>query len=96
MLIASHNLVSCATFIFQTRPDRAFQGKGYGKGALQEVLKYIASKPFGSSKTVLITCNPQNEVAYRLYRQIGFTETGKSDDDELELGITLANARPYH
>ena len=76
--------------------DRAFQGKGYGKGALQEVLKYIASKPFGSSKTILITCNPQNEVAYRLYRQIGFTETGKSDDDELELGITLVNAPPYH
>ena len=76
--------------------DRAVQGKGYGKGALLEVLKYIASKPFGSSKTVLITCNPQNEAAYRLYRQIGFTETGKSDDDELELGITLVNSLPYH
>ena len=69
--------------------DSDFQGNGYGKGALQEVLKYIASKPFGNSKTVLMTCNPQNEVAYRLYRQIGFTETGRSDDDELELGITL-------
>ena len=43
--------------------DSAFQGKGYGKAALQEVLKYIASKPFGSSGTVLLTCNPQNEVA---------------------------------
>ena len=69
--------------------DSDFQGNGYGKGALQEVLKYIASKPFGNSKTVLMTCNPPNEVAYRLYRQIGFTETGRSDDDELELGITL-------
>ena len=45
--------------------DRAFQKRGYGTSALQEVLKYIASKPFGSSKTILITCNPQNEVAYR-------------------------------
>ena len=69
--------------------DCTFQGNGYGKSALQEVLKYIATKPFGSSKTVLITCNPQNEVAYRLYRQIGFTETGRSDEDELELGMTL-------
>ena len=43
--------------------DRAFQKRGYGKSALQEVLKYIASKPFGSSKTILITCNPQNEGA---------------------------------
>ena len=69
--------------------DRAFQKRGYGKSALQEVLKYIASKPFGSSKTILITCNPQNEVAYRLYRKLGFTETGRSDDDEIELGMTL-------
>lgn len=69
--------------------DCAFQRNGYGKSALLEVLKYIASKPFGNSKTVLMTCNPQNEVAYRLYRQIGFTETGNSDEDEVELGITL-------
>ena len=69
--------------------DCAFQGNGYGKSALQEVLKYIASKPFGNSKTVLMTCNPQNEVAYRLYRQIGFAETGNSDENEVELGITL-------
>ena len=69
--------------------DRAFQKRGYGTSALQEVLKYIASKPFGSSKTILITCNPQNEVAYRLYRKLGFTETGRSDDDEIELGMTL-------
>lgn len=69
--------------------DRAFQKRGYGTSALQEVLKYIASKPFGSSKTILITCNPQNKVAYRLYRKLGFTETGRSDDDEIELGMTL-------
>ena len=69
--------------------DSAFQGKGYGKRALQEVLKYIATKPFGNSRTVLITCNPHNEAAYRLYRRIGFTETGRRDDDELELGMNL-------
>ena len=69
--------------------DCTIQGNGYGKSAVQEVLKYIATKPFGSSKTVLITCNPQNEVAYKLYRRIGFTETGRSDEDELELGMTL-------
>lgn len=69
--------------------DSDYQGNGYGKGALQEVLRYIASKPIGSSATVLITCNPENEIAYKLYRQIGFIETGRSDGDELELRITL-------
>lgn len=68
--------------------DKDFQGKGYGKTALQKLLSYISSKPFGKSQTVLITCNPENQVAYNLYRQIGFIETGRSDD-ELELGINL-------
>ena len=68
--------------------DKDFQGKGYGKTALQKLLSYISSKPFGKSQTVLITCNPKNQVAYNLYRQIGFIETGRSDD-ELELGINL-------
>ena len=69
--------------------DKDFQGNGYGKNALQKVFRYISSKPFGPSKTVLITCNPENKIAYRLYRQIVFIETGKSDEDEVELGITL-------
>ena len=66
--------------------DRAFQKRGYGTSALQEVLKYIASKPFGSSKTILITCNPQNEVAYRLYRKLGFTETEGAMTTKLNWG----------
>lgn len=69
--------------------DSDFQGNGYGKGALRKILEYIASAPFGSSKTVLLTCNPENEAAYKLYQKIGFTETGRSDDDEVELGMTL-------
>ena len=69
--------------------DKDFQGNGYGKAAMQEVLRYISSKPFEPSQTVLITCNPENKIAYNLYQQIGFSETGRSDDDELELGITL-------
>ena len=29
--------------------DKAYQGRGYGKAAMQRVLSYIASKPFGNS-----------------------------------------------
>lgn len=69
--------------------DKDFQGNGYGRDGLQKVLGYISSKPFGRSNTILITCNPENKIAYGLYRQIGFIETGRSDDDELELGMTI-------
>lgn len=69
--------------------DKDFQGNGYGRDGLQKVLGYISSEPFGRSKTILITCNPENKIAYGLYRRIGFIETGRSDDDELELGMTI-------
>lgn len=65
--------------------DRRYQGRGYGRAATERALAYIAGKPFGPSDTTLITCAPENRVAYELYRRMGFTETGRGDEDEVEL-----------
>ena len=69
--------------------DAAQQGKGYGKAAMEQVLTYIAQKPFGDSDRVALTCSPENSAALRLYRQFGFTETGNADEDEIELARNL-------
>ena len=65
--------------------DGARQGKGYGKEALKRVLEYIATKPFGESNRVVLTCNQQNIPGLRLYRSLGFQETGNVDEDEIEM-----------
>ncbi|MCR5031834.1 MAG: GNAT family N-acetyltransferase [Lachnospiraceae bacterium] len=65
------------------------QGKGYGKAALEKVLSYIGSKPFGDSDRVTLTCNKDNKIALTLYRSMGFRETGVAWDDELELSRGL-------
>ena len=70
--------------------DKAQQRKGYGKAAMQRVLAYIRTKPFGASDTVLLTCSPENTAAMHLYTSLGFRETGRSDEDEVELGLSLA------
>ena len=69
--------------------DESMQGKGYGKGAMEKVLAYIGKKPFGNSKTVLLTCHVENTVAYQLYRNMGFAETGRADEDEVELKLEV-------
>ena len=69
--------------------DKACQGKGYGAQALRQVLDFIRTKPFGASDRVLLTCSPENRVAWKLYRSLGFAETGRGDEDEVELGLTL-------
>ena len=65
--------------------DESKQGKGYGKEALIQVITYIKTKPFGTSNRIALTCNKENVAGLRLYRKIGFTETGIEDDDEIEL-----------
>lgn len=74
--------------------DAAHQRKGYGKAALAQVIRYIKTKPFGPSGTVLLTCSPENQAAYALYTDFGFCPTGRYDGKEQELCLKLAPARP--
>lgn len=69
--------------------DKAHQGKEYGRAAMEQALSYVRTKPFGDSSRVLLTVNPENRTACGLYRALGFSETGRSDGDEVELGLTL-------
>ena len=69
--------------------DEAEQGHGYGSEALDRVIEYIRTKPFGDSGRVALTCNRQNTVARKLYENKGFSATGNGDEDEIELAMTV-------
>lgn len=69
--------------------DQEWQGKGYGKAGLKKVLEYIREKPFGDSNHILLTCNPENQIAFDLYRKLGFKESGRMDEDEVEMECYL-------
>lgn len=70
--------------------DEAEQGRGYGGEALDKVIEYIRTKPFGSSDRVALTCNKGNPAARKLYESRGFTVTGAEDEDETELALILS------
>ena len=69
--------------------DVSKQGRGYGRAALDQVLAYIRTKPFGTSDRVTLTCNRENGRALRLYKSRGFVPTGAEDEEEIELSRTL-------
>ena len=69
--------------------DESYQRHGFGSAALDRVLDYIKTKPFGSSNRVTLTCNKDNIQALNLYKNKGFTETGAEDEDEIELSLTM-------
>ncbi|MDO4483247.1 MAG: GNAT family N-acetyltransferase [Clostridia bacterium] len=70
--------------------DKAHQGRGYGRKAMEQVLAYIGTKPFGDYSRVCLTCHEENEAALRLYRSLGFAPTGSRDEEEIELVLDIA------
>ena len=69
--------------------DASMQGRGYGSEALDQVIEYIRTKPFGDSDRVALTCNRHNPIARKLYEAKGFLATGNGDEDETELAMTV-------
>lgn len=69
--------------------DAKQQGRGYGSDALDRVLDYIRTTPFGDSNRVALTCSKNNPVARKLYERKGFSATGREDEDEIELALTV-------
>ena len=69
--------------------DDAKQGRGYGTAAMDRVLDYIRTKPFGDSDRVTLTCHKDNAQALHLYESKGFAPTGAVYDEEIELSLTL-------
>ena len=73
--------------------DESHQGRGCGSAALDQVLAYIRTKPFGSSDRVALTCHKENTHALDLYKRKGFEETGAVYEDETELSLTISDMR---
>ena len=69
--------------------DESKQHRGYGSAALDRVLDYIKTKPFGDSSRVVLTCSPDNVHALDLYKRKGFAENGTADGDEMELSLMI-------
>ena len=69
--------------------DESNQHQGYGSAAMDCVLDYIKTKPFGASDRVALTCNKDNAHALSLYKRKGFKESGAVYDDEIELTLMM-------
>ena len=58
--------------IFRIMIDRAYQGKGYGKSTMKEIIGQISKEPDGNE--ILICYQNDNQVARKLYASLGFAE----------------------
>lgn len=55
--------------------DQRYQGRGYGRAALTEMTRWIASR-WDRCREIRLTVHGDNRIAKRLYESAGFTPTG--------------------
>lgn len=61
--------------------DQAFQGKGYGRKALELLIEKLRGEE--PCEKVCLCVEPDNAVAAGLYRSLGFVDTGRVWEGEL-------------
>lgn len=69
--------------------DQAYQGKGRGRAALIEALRYVRTMPCGPADFCWLSYEPENAVAKALYASVGFVENGETDGDEIVAVLRL-------
>jgi diamine N-acetyltransferase len=77
-----------AWWVIRLMIDRAQQGNGYGRAAMEAVIAMMVER-VGCAE-IVTSFNPANEVAARLYASLGFRPTGEIEDDEPLVLLRLA------
>jgi diamine N-acetyltransferase len=67
--------------------DEKFQSKGYGRFGMQKMPEIFRAEE--RVKEVSISYEPENDVARKLYASLGFVETGRIIEDEVEAVLKL-------
>lgn len=70
-----------------------YQGKGYGRAALQLVIDEMKAR-YNNPDAIFITFEPDNTIARSLYESMGFADTGQTVDGELLFRLTLTKSNP--
>ncbi len=64
-----------------------FQKRGYGALAIAQLVEYVKTRPGAKELLLGYIDHPQGPAEF--YRRLGFSETGKIEDGEVEMQLTL-------
>ncbi len=68
-------------FIYRVMVGAAFQGKGYGRAAMRALIERMQALP--NCHEIVLSYEPENTVAERLYESLGFRKTGEMFEGEV-------------
>ena len=67
--------------------DKRYQGKGYGKAAIEQVVDFVRTLPEATELTV--TYPPVEGNPSKFFAECGFVETGETENDEKVMKLTV-------
>lgn len=84
-----YNLPENYYYIWRFMIDKKYQGQGFGKKALALAIDFIKTFPCGKSEGCWLSYEPENEVARKLYLQMGFVERLDLHQEGMEIPAVL-------
>jgi len=84
-VLYGQDLETKAWRLFRLMIDQSQQGKGYGKKAVQLVIKSLPK----SAKSLSLSYNPANQAAAKLYKSLGFEEQSINKKGNKEALLSL-------
>ena len=80
-------------YIWRFMIDKRFQNRGYGREAMRLVLDFIKTFPCGKTEYCVLSYDPNNVVAKKLYSSFGFVELNEpgyyEEGDEVSAVLKL-------
>lgn len=74
-------------YIWRFMIDQRYQGKGYGRKALELVIDFV--RGFPNAREIFLHYVPAEGGAGPFYQKFGFVDTGEWEDDEKEMRLAL-------
>jgi diamine N-acetyltransferase len=80
--------ISKLWFIDRLMVGAQYQGKGYGRAAMEALIARLKAVP--GYNAILISFVPGNEAAEKLYSSLGFVDTGEIEEGEIVYRLSLS------
>jgi diamine N-acetyltransferase len=74
-------------YLWRFMIDARYQGRGYGRAAIQRLIEHVRSLP--NATELLVSYVPEPGGPEPFYRGLGFEPTGEMDDDEVIARLRL-------
>lgn len=87
-IMYDYNVGERRGYLSRLMVDARFQGNGYARAALAEVIDRLKRMP--GTRDIQTSFHPENHVAESLYASFGLTRTGELVDGEVVVRLRLA------